>query len=167
MSSDRFDREDDAEVGYRNPPRSARFQKGKSGNPMGRPKGSKNKHGQGERLRQLMLMEAYRPVKVAAEDSECTMPLAQAVLRSLGEAAAKGEARAQATFLRMVSASEVEEELLDKTRDEEGVSEEPTEIVYQIVDAANGRPTGKTELIYPDDPRLRGGNPEPTRRKDR
>jgi hypothetical protein len=29
-------------LGYGNPPRSGRFQKGKSGNPKGRPKGSRN-----------------------------------------------------------------------------------------------------------------------------
>src|SRR5215467_10821614 len=33
---------DDYTVGYRKPPRHAGFQKGRSGNPRGRPKGSKN-----------------------------------------------------------------------------------------------------------------------------
>lgn len=81
-------------VGYRHPP--AGFSKGQSGNPSGRPKGAKNKpRTQSERLRSLMLKEAYRPIKVASDGQEITLPLAQAVFRSMAEAAAKGEVRAQ------------------------------------------------------------------------
>lgn len=44
MSSDEHskDEDEDEDVGYRKPPKSARFQKGQSGNPRGRPKGQRN-----------------------------------------------------------------------------------------------------------------------------
>ena len=104
-----------AGVGYCNPPKSGRFPKGQSGNPEGRPKGIRNRvPTSGERLRSLMLREAYRPITLSAEGGEITMPMAQAVLRSLAEAAIKGEARAQDMFLKMVSASELEEAAIEK-----------------------------------------------------
>src|SRR5687768_13233887 len=94
-------------IGYRRPPRG--FRKGQSGNPAGRPKGAKNKpKPHGEQLRSLMLAEAYRPVTVSENGEEITLPMAQAVFRSLAEAAAKGEARSQAMFLKLVSESEDE-----------------------------------------------------------
>src|SRR5215469_5153687 len=37
-----FEKQRDYEVGYGKPPRSSRFKKGQSGNPRGRPSGSKN-----------------------------------------------------------------------------------------------------------------------------
>ena len=58
--------------------------------------------------------------------------MAQAVFRSLATAAAKGEARAQAMFLKLIRASEAEaamvEEMIDAARDE--AAHEPRKIVY-------------------------------------
>lgn len=141
------------QAGYGNPPAAKRFSKAKSGNPAGRPKGAKTRpSARGERLRSLMLEEAYRPVTLDVDGAEITMPMAQAVLRSLAEAAAKGEARAQAMFLKIVSASEMEEasiaEMLDVARQAESEAEQPV-IEVKVVDAENGRATGREETIYP------------------
>jgi len=151
-----MDDDPDSEVnsvptGYRNPPAGARFRKGQSGNPAGRPKGSRNRPPptQGERLRSLMLEEAYRPIKVSEDGEEITMPMAQAVFRSLAEAAAKGEARAQAMFLKIVGTSEEEaaaiEQMLDDAREE--TARAPIEI--RIIDAVDGRPAGTSKAAYP------------------
>jgi len=120
-------------VGYRHPP--AGFSKGQSGNPSGRPKGAKNKpRTQSERLRALMLKEAYRPIKVASDGQEITLPLAQAVFRSMAEAAARGEVRAQATFLKIVGATEDEMAAIKQMIEEEGPIDPPHRVEIHIVD---------------------------------
>ncbi|WP_162913995.1 DUF5681 domain-containing protein [Taklimakanibacter lacteus] len=155
MVDDRASRVDPAATGYGNPPKATRFRKGQSGNPAGKPKGARNKpRPQSERLRSLMLEEAYRPIKVSDNGEEATMPMAQAVFRSLAAAAAKGEARAQAMFLKMVSASEAEaaaiEEMMEETRWAEAEYEEPV-FEVRIIDAKDGRPTGKEEIYHHSD----------------
>lgn len=140
-------------VGYRHPPAEARFRKGQSGNPAGRPRGSRNKpRPERERIRSLLLEEAYRPIKVNENGKEITMPMAQAVIRSLTVAAVKGDARAQAMFLKVVSASEEEEAAIEEML-EEAHKLEKGPIGMRII-GADGRPTG--EIVYPH-----GGGPGP------
>ncbi|QIG48527.1 hypothetical protein G5V57_12805 [Nordella sp. HKS 07] len=143
---------DETHVGYGRPPKSTRFRKGQSGNPAGKLKGTRNRRDfPGEQLRALLLKEAYRPVKVKVGRKEVTMPLAQAVIRSLTDAATKGEARAQTTFFKMLSASEAEAAAAAKeeTPDEMPEPEVP-EFEIQIVDVVDGRPV-PAEVIYPDE----------------
>jgi hypothetical protein len=136
MTNDPKSQTNSANVGYRHPP--AGFSKGQSGNPFGRPKGSKNKpRAQSERLRSLMLKEAYRPFKVASEGQEVTLPLAQAVFRSMAEAAAKGEAKAQAAFLQLVGATEDEMAAIAQLIAEEAPDGSPHRVEIHIVDPKN------------------------------
>lgn len=90
-----------------------------------------------------MLEEAYRPIKLQVNGEEVTMPIARAIFRALTVAAAKGEARAQAMFLKLVVATEDEAaayaQMLQETREAAAQQPElPTRIVRYIVDPVTG-----------------------------
>jgi len=81
-------------VGYRRPPAEHRFRKGQSGNPGGRPKGSKSKaidtgHGM-KAAEEFLRLEAYRPVTIREGEKLLELPAIQAVFRAMGVAALKG-----------------------------------------------------------------------------
>ena len=96
------------EVGYAKPPAATRFKPGQSGNPRGRPKGAKNKRPalHEERMKAIILDEAYRTITVRDGDRNVTVPMAQAIMRSLAVNAAKGQHRAQRLFAELLSATE-------------------------------------------------------------
>jgi Family of unknown function (DUF5681) len=99
------------EVGYGQPPMHSRFKSGQSGNPKGRPKGSRNRPPEPsqEDLRAIIRAEAYRDVPVNDANGTVTIPMAQAVMRSLAVCAAKGNTRAQRLFTELLNTVEREE----------------------------------------------------------
>jgi Family of unknown function (DUF5681) len=95
-------------VGYGKPPAASRFTPGQSGNPKGRPKGARNKRPgpHEERLKEIILEEAYRGVKMNDGKRQITVPLLKAVVRSLGVNAARGQLRSQQAFTKLVFETE-------------------------------------------------------------
>ena len=102
------------EVGYGKPPESGRFKPGQSGNPKGRPRGAKNKLPalNEERLKSIILAEAYRTIKVNDGNRQVSVPMAQAIIRSLAFSAAKGNQRAQRLFSELLVTTEREHKQL-------------------------------------------------------
>lgn len=98
----------DYEVGYAKPPQSTRFKPGRSGNPKGRPKGARSKLPvlNEERLKTIILEEAYREIKVNEGHRQVSVPMAQAIVRSLAHNAVKGNTRAQRLFSEMLASTE-------------------------------------------------------------
>lgn len=101
------EKEPDYEVGYGKPPAETQFRKGQSGNPGGRPKGARNRTNSvpalnEERMKTVVLEEAYRLVGMREGDRLVEIPVVQAVIRSIAANAAKGNHRSQQLFGELV-----------------------------------------------------------------
>lgn len=94
---------------YRNPPEHSRFRKGQSGNPRGRPKGSKN-------LRTLIEDELEQSVEIAENGRTVKLSKRQIIAKTLVNEAAKGNSRAWNVLLPMISGSTGDETIqIDET----------------------------------------------------
>lgn len=85
----------DYKVGYKKPPTHTRFKKGLSGNPNGRPKGTKN-------LKTELMEELQELILVTEGGSRRTVSKQRAMLKSLTAKAVQGDARAATILVNLV-----------------------------------------------------------------
>ncbi len=108
------------EVGYRKPPKHSQFKPGQTGNPKGRPKGTKN-------LKTDLEEELHERILVREGGTERRISKQRALLKSLTAKAIKGDTRAANVLLNMIlKILEVEPEMSDEpqlTADERAVLE--------------------------------------------
>ena len=87
------------EVGYAKPPKAGQFAKGESGNPKGRPKGSKN-------FANVVLREARQRVRVNGPGRVRSVTKLEAAVIQLNNKAAQGDLRAQRELFFLVHRAE-------------------------------------------------------------
>lgn len=88
--------DDDYKVGYGKPPETSKFQKGQSGNPSGRPRGSKNTALAIHRV-------LNRTVQATVDGKRRKVPLSEAVAMTLSQRALAGDQRAAVSLLKLAS----------------------------------------------------------------
>ena len=86
---------DDYEVGYRRPPKHSQFQKGQSGNPKGRQKGSRD-------LASDLADELNERISVLEGGKRRTVTKQRAMLKALSNEAMKGNTKAMSLIVSMV-----------------------------------------------------------------
>lgn len=142
-------------VGYGKPPAEHRFQKGQSGNPNGRPRGSRNKaqktYDPAEQpASRMILEEAYRTVTIREGDRILELPAIQAVMRAMGVSAMKGNRLAQKTLAEIVQQVEAKESA-DRVTAMENALEYKTEWEREIERCRAAGLPEPTPIPHPDD----------------
>lgn len=104
-----YDTHDDYETGYKKPPRNSQFQRGQSGNPRGRPKGTKN-------ARTILMELVSEKITITVNGKRKTVSKLEASLMQLVNKALQGDLKAQHKVLLMLDENEAVEEAKQQTR---------------------------------------------------
>ncbi len=112
------------ELGYMKPPKSGQFKPGQSGNPKGRPSGSKNTYKLLDDIvnEKVQITKNGRPVRISKK---------QAMLLQVVNKAVQGDLKALQTLLPMMTAADDRNEQLAKVAD--AIRQDDEEILTQYL----------------------------------
>lgn len=118
----------DYETGYMKPPKSGQFQPGQSGNPRGRPSGSKNTHKLLDEIvnEKIQMTKNGKPVKISKK---------QAMLLQATNKAVQGDLKALQTLLPVMAEADNKNEELAKAAT--AIRQDDIEILKQYLKENN------------------------------
>lgn len=121
---------DDSEAAFRRPPTSGRFKKGKSGNPKGRPKGTRN-------LQTDLTSLMKKRVPIRQDGEQRFVSRQELMLLKLFEQAAKGDSRASTQIFNMLMKFEPKE---PPNREIEAITESDRQVVADFLRRNSSKP---------------------------
>lgn len=125
----------ESEVGYGKPPKNTRFQKGQSGNPKGRPTGSRNL---------ATILESVLNEKVVINEGgrRKTVTKLEAAVKQLANKAASGDQTAQRQVFSLIGVIDHESEVDQVTPQ---LEEDDQKVVQSLLKRLNQNLKGETE----------------------
>jgi len=112
----------DYEVGYGKPPVATQFKKGQSGNPKGRPKGTKN-------LATDIREEVSQQLSINEGGSHQVISKQRALVKALVAKALSGDVRAMLEMIKLISGIEQTEKIISAESDQQHSNEADREIL--------------------------------------
>ena len=120
--------DDNYEVGYGKPPKENRFTKGQSGNPKGRPKGTRN-------FKTDLEEELHEQVRITEGGKSEEVSKQRAILKRTFEKALMGDMRAVAMIGQWIMQHLG---MVDEIIDTEGLNQDDKAIIERALSAING-----------------------------
>ena len=116
------------EVGYRKPPKNTQFQKGRSGNPQGRPKGTLN-------VATVLERTLREPVVINENGQRKTITKMEAALKQLVNRAASGDLAALRQLMALVVSAQ--QRFSDAPAERPSLNEADQKVMAQILERFN------------------------------
>jgi hypothetical protein len=117
-------KDEDDEVGYGRPPRHTQFRKGRSGNPRGRPRGSKN-------LSTIVKRELNLPIQIKEDGKPRTIRRNEAIVKGMVADALQGKDRPRERLLGYAERFEQAEEQASEATD---ITQKDRDILQRYVE---------------------------------